>query len=238
MPTNTTTDTRPIALVTGANRGIGLETARRLAEAGYRVHLGARDPARGRVAADGVGAEFLELDVTSEESVDAAAETLARSGGRLDLLVNNAGISGPLVEAKDYTAGDAAAVMLTNVVGYVRLIHAFLPLLERAVDPRIVNVGSGLGSFGLFHDDDRIESRFGSPLYGGSKAAINMLTARYARLLPHVRINAVDPGMTATDLSGGNGHSVQEGTAAILALALDPDSPTGTFRDRDGDLPW
>src|SRR5918999_432114 len=114
MSTNTTTDTRPIALVTGANRGIGLETVRRLAEAGYRVHLGARDPAQGKVAADGVGAEFLELDVTSEKSVDAAAEALARSDGRLDLLVHNAGISGPLVEAKGYTADDAAAVMLTN----------------------------------------------------------------------------------------------------------------------------
>jgi len=91
----------------------------------------------------------------------------------------------------------------------------------------------------LFHDENRIESRIGTPLYGAAKAAINMLTVRYARLLPNMRINAADPGMTATDLSGGRGHSVHEGADAIVAFALGgPDSPTGAFRDRDGDLPW
>ncbi len=229
----------PVALVTGANKGIGLETARRLAEAGYRVHLGARNPDLGRTAADRVGAQFLEVDVTSQESVDRAAETVERTDGHLDVLVNNAGVTGPVTEVKDYTADDATTVLLTNVVGYVRVIHAFLPLLERSFDPRIVNVSSGLGSFGLFHDDSRIESRFGSPLYAASKAGINMLTARYARLLPHIRINTADPGMTATDLSSGQGHSVHDGTDAIIAYALDgPGGASGTFRDRDGDLPW
>jgi NAD(P)-dependent dehydrogenase (short-subunit alcohol dehydrogenase family) len=146
---------------------------------------------------------------------------------------------GTLAEAKDYTAADATTVLLTNVVGYVRMIHAFLPLLERSANPRIVNVSSGLGSFGLFHDEGRIESRFGSPLYAASKAGINMLTARYARLLPHIRINTADPGMTATDLSGGRGQTVHDGTDAIIAYALAaPDGVSGTFRDRDGDLPW
>ena len=177
--------------------------------------------------------------MTSDESVDAAARHVEDAEGRLDLLANNAGISGPLGDPRDYTAADATTVLMTNVVGYVRVIHAFLPLLERSPSPRIVNVSSGLGSFGLFGDPDRLESRFGSPLYGASKAAINMLTARFARLLPGIRINAADPGLTSIDLSNGEGHSVHEGTDAIIAYALaDAGSATGTFRDRDGDLPW
>ena len=155
------------------------------------------------------------------------------------MLVNNAGITGPSRDVREYDGDDAALVLLTNVVGYVRVIHAFLPLLERAPDPRIVNVSSGLGSFALFHDPSRIESRAGTPLYAAAKSAVNMLTARYARLLPGIRINAADPGMTATDLSGGQGHPVEHGTDAILAFALGgPDTPTGAYRDRDGDLPW
>ncbi|MER6358278.1 SDR family NAD(P)-dependent oxidoreductase [Streptomyces sp. NPDC001634] len=236
---NTSTASAPVALVTGANKGIGLETARRLVEAGYRVYVGARNPDLGKTAADRIGAQFLEVDVTSQESVDRAAEFVEQSDGRLDVLVNNAGVSGPIAEARDYTAEDATTVLLTNVVGYVRMIHAFLPLLERSGNPRIVNVSSGLGSFGLFHDDSRIESRFGSPLYAASKAGINMLTARYARLLPHIQINTADPGLTATDLSSGQGHSVHDGTDAIIAYALAaPGGVSGTFRDRDGDLPW
>ena len=228
-----------VALVTGANKGIGLETVRRLAGAGYRVYLTARNPELGQPAADTAGASFLQMDVTSDESVRHAAAVVERTDGHLDVLVNNAGITGPLRDAHDYTADDIAAVLATNVVGYVRVIHAFLPLLERSQDPRIVNVGSGLGSFGLFHDESRIESRAGTPVYGAAKAAINMLTARYAKLLPGIRINVADPGMTATDLSGGHGHPVHDGTDAIIAYALAaPGGPTGTYRDRDGDLPW
>lgn len=228
-----------VTLVTGGNRGIGLETVRRLVAAGHRVYLGARNAVRGEAEAADVGAGFVQLDVTSDDSVERAAWTIEEEAGVLDVLVNNAGISGPLVDPHDYTADDATQVLLTNFVGYVRTIHAFLPLLERSSAPRIVNVSSGLGSFGLFHNPDRIESRFGSPLYGASKAAINMLTARYARLLPGIRVNAADPGMTATDLSHGEGHSLREGTDAVVALALDgPGGPSGTFRDRHGDLPF
>jgi NAD(P)-dependent dehydrogenase (short-subunit alcohol dehydrogenase family) len=233
---NTESGGAPVALVTGANKGIGLETARRLTEAGYRVYLTARDSGRGTAAAESVGARFLQLDVTSEESVQQAVDVVKNADGHLDVLVNNAGITGPLRDPHDYSADDITAVLMTNVVGYVRMIHAFLPLLERAEHPRIVNVSSGIGSFGLFHDENRIESTAGTPLYGAAKAAINMLTARYAKLLPHIRINVADPGMTATDLSGGRGHSVHDGTDAI-ALA-GPDGVSGAYRDRDGDLPW
>ena len=228
-----------VALVTGANRGIGLETTRRLADAGHRVYLAARDGERGRAAAEAVGARFVQMDVTSDDSVWHAAGIVEREAGHLDLLVNNAGIPGPLRDIRGYTGDDAALVLMTNVVGYVRVMRAFLPLLERSADPRIVNVSSGLGSFGLFHDPARIESGAGTPLYGAAKAAVNMLTARYARLLPGIRINAADPGLTATDLSGGQGQSVEHGTDAIIAFALGGDViPTGAYRDRDGDLPW
>jgi NAD(P)-dependent dehydrogenase (short-subunit alcohol dehydrogenase family) len=229
----------PVSLVTGANRGIGLETVGRLADAGHRVYLAARDAERGRAAAEAVGARFVQLDVTSDDSARRAAGVVEQEEGRLDVLVNNAGITGPLRDVHDYEGGDMAAVLLTNVAGYVRVIHAFLPLLERSPDPRIVNVSSGLGSFGLAHDETRSESRAPSPLYAAAKSAINMLTVRYAQLLPGIRINSADPGMTATDLSGGQGHSVEDGTDAIIAFALGgPGTPTGAYRDRNGDLPW
>lgn len=226
-----------VALVTGANKGIGLETVRRLVGAGYRVYLGARDQTRGQAAAAQVGARFVQLDVGSDDSVTSAARDVARSEGRLDVLVNNAGTTGPSRAVEELDGPDAAGVMMTNVVGYVRVIHAFLPLLQHASAPRIVNVSSGLGSFGLFHDPQRIESQVPAPLYAASKAAINMLTIRYARLLPAVRVNAADPGMTATDLNGGEGHSVTEGTDAIVALATgQTGTTTGAFIDRDGPL--
>ena len=228
-----------VSLVTGANKGIGLETVRRLVAAGHRVYLGARDAERGRAAADAVGAEFVQLEVTSDGSVRRAADTVERAEGRLDVLVNNAGITGPVRDVHEYVGEDMAAVLMTNVVGYVRMIHAFLPLLGHSSDPRIVNVSSGLGSFALAHDDSRIESHAPSPLYAAAKSAINMLTVRYAQMLPEIQINSADPGMTATDLSGGEGHSIDDGTDAIVAFALsEPDGPTGAYRDRDGDLPW
>jgi NAD(P)-dependent dehydrogenase (short-subunit alcohol dehydrogenase family) len=141
----------PVALVTGADKGIGLETARRLAGAGYRVYLTARSSQRGGAAAVTAGARFLELDVTSDESVRHAAGCIEQTEGRLDMLVNNAGITGPVRDdPHDYTTGGMTEVLLTNVVGYLRVIHAFLPLLEKGDDSRIVNVSSGLGSFTCF----------------------------------------------------------------------------------------
>lgn len=232
-------NTERIALVTGGNKGIGFETCRRLVEAGWRVHLAARSQDLGRTAAELIGASFVQLDVTSDASVDAAAKQVEAADGRLDLLVDNAGMTGPVRDVRDLTAADAAEVLMTNVVGYIRVMHAFLPLLERSDDPRIVNVSSGMGSFAIFHDPERIESTIPAPLYAASKAAIDMITARYAKLLPNIRVNVADPGMTATDLSSGRGHSVTDGPDAIPAFALDgPGGPTGRFRNRDGDLPW
>ena len=152
-----------MCLVTGGNKGIGLATVRRLVAAGHQVYLGSRDLGRGSAAAEGVGARSVQLDVTSDESVRAAAELVGEDSGRLDVLINNAGITGPVRDVHEYDATDAAAVLMTNVVGYVRMIHAFLPLLELARDPRIVFFTSGLGSFTLAYDLSGIESPAGLP---------------------------------------------------------------------------
>lgn len=126
-----------------------------------------------------------------------------------------------------------------NVVGIVRVTHAFLPLLRRSSNPVIVNVSSGMGSFGMTQDPARIESQYALPLYSASKAAVTMLTTQYARELKGVKVNAADPGQTATDFTGGLGHTVAEGADSIVTLAtIGPGGPTGRFIDRTGNLPW
>jgi NAD(P)-dependent dehydrogenase (short-subunit alcohol dehydrogenase family) len=226
-------------LITGANKGLGYETARRLIEAGHTVWMGARDAARGQQAADALGGRFVQLDVTSDASVAGAAETVAAAGG-LDVLINNAGISGPHSQAAELTAQDALAVYGTNVVSIVRMTSAFVPILRASSAPVIVNVTSGLGSFARVHDPERIESKINAPLYTSSKSAVTMLTVQYARAFPEMRINAADPGYTATDFNGNNGtQTVQEGTDAIVDLATrGGGGPTGTFIDRSGVAPF
>ncbi|WP_329141657.1 SDR family NAD(P)-dependent oxidoreductase [Streptomyces sp. NBC_00670] len=225
--------------ITGANKSLGYETARRLVEAGHTVLLGARDPERGRAAAETLGVRFVRIDVTDDASVRAAAENVAAHEGTLDVLVNNAGVLGTVGPVEDYTAADISAVLDVNVVGLVRVTHAFLPLLRTSPNPVIVNVSSGMGSFGVTQDPARVESRYALPLYSASKAAVTMLTTQYARELKDVKINAADPGQTATDFTGGLGHSVAEGAESIVTLAtIGPDGPTGQFLDRSGSLPW
>ncbi|MFD5830698.1 SDR family NAD(P)-dependent oxidoreductase [Lentzea sp. NPDC060358] len=225
--------------ITGANKSLGYETARRLAEAGHTVLLGARDPERGRAAAESLGARFVRIDVTDEASVREAAEDVAAHEGSIDVLVNNAGVLGRVGPAEEYTAADMSAVLEVNVVGLVRVTHAFLPLLRRSANPVIVNVSSGMGSFGLTGDPDRVESQYALPLYSASKAAVTMLTTQYAKELKDVKVNAADPGQTATDFTGGLGHSVADGADSIVALAtIGRDGPTGRFLDRTGPVPW
>ena len=226
-------------LITGANKGLGYETARRLIEAGHTVWMGARDAARGRQAADALGGTFVQLDVTSDESVTTAAHVIAAAGG-LDVLINNAGITGTHRPVAEQTGGDALTVFDTNVVGMVRMMHAFAPLLQGSAAPTVVNVTSGLGSFTAVHDADRIESSIVAPLYTSSKSAVTMLTVQYAKAFPGMRINAADPGYTATDLNGNSGpQTVTEGTDAIVELATrGGNGPTGTFIDRSGVAPF
>lgn len=228
-------------LITGANKGLGREAARRLLDAGHDVLLGARDPQRGREAADALGGRFVALDVTDDASVARAADHVASlTGGALDVLVNNAGISGEIKDAADVTAADIAEVHAVNLLGPARVLHAFLPLLRRSPAGVVVNVSSGLGSHAITSDPARIESTFQHPAYTSSKAALNMLTAQWAAAFPELRVNAVDPGYTATDLNGHSGpQTVTEGTDAIVALAtIGADGPSGTFSDRHGPLGW
>jgi NAD(P)-dependent dehydrogenase (short-subunit alcohol dehydrogenase family) len=227
-----------ITLITGANKGLGRETARRLIAAGHDVWIGARDADRGRAAATELGARSVQLDVTDDASVSAAVETVAAESGHLDVLVNNAGITGGRVPAAEVTADHLRRVYETNVFGIVRVTHAFLPLLDAAAAPAVVNVTSGLGSFTQITETEW--GRYGSVSYSSSKSAVTMLTVQYARALPGIRFNAVDPGYTATDLNGRAGtQTVEEGTDAIVRLALlGGQARTGTFTDRSGIVPW
>ena len=223
-------------LITGANRGLGYEAARRLIEAGHELWIAARDAGRGRAAAEELGARFVELDVLLDASVAAAAETV----GELDVLINNAGISGGRVPVAEVKPADVARVFETNVYGVVRVTRAFLPALQRSDRPVIVNVSSGMGSFAITSDPERVESTLVGLSYPASKSAVTMLTTQYAKAFPSMRINAVDPGYTATDFNGHSGpQTVTEGTDAIVAMAtIGPDGPTGTFTDRQGAVPW
>jgi NAD(P)-dependent dehydrogenase (short-subunit alcohol dehydrogenase family) len=228
-------------LITGANKGLGREAARRLLADGHDVWLTARDASFGRAAADRLGARFVQLDVTNEESVTAAAALVsAATSGRLDVLINNAGIAGGRKPVGEVTADDVRGVFETNVFGLVRVTRAFLPLLERSDSPVIVNVSSGMGSIAVTTDPGRFESTLIAIAYPASKTAVNMITTQYAKAFPRFRVNAVDPGYTATDLNGHHGtQSVEEGTDAIVAMAkLDAGGPTGTFVDRTGVVEW
>jgi NAD(P)-dependent dehydrogenase (short-subunit alcohol dehydrogenase family) len=227
-------------LITGANKGLGRETARRLLAEGHDVWMAARDPERGKAAADELGGRFVQLDVTDDASVQWAAERVAAESGALDVLVNNAGIPGGFKDLREVTAADMLRVFDTNVFGIVRVTKAFLPLLERSAHPAIVNVSSGMGSLAVTTDPDRIESTFVGLPYPASKTAVSMVTSQYAKALPRMRVNAVDPGYTATDLNGHRGTKpVEQGAEAIVRMALlDGEGPTGTFVDENGVVPW
>lgn len=224
--------------ITGANKGLGHETARRLLALGHTVIVGARDEEQGAEAAAALGARFVRIDVTDDASVAAAAADVAAHEGVLDVLINNAGVHGPHGDPPDLTGADALGVFDVNVFGAVRTITAFLPLLRRSPDPVIINVSSGMGSLAITHDPSRIESSVVAPLYTASKAALTMLTTQYAKALKDVRVNAADPGYTATDLNGHSGpQTVTEGTDAIVRLATEePGAGSGRFIDRDGPL--
>jgi NAD(P)-dependent dehydrogenase (short-subunit alcohol dehydrogenase family) len=233
------------ALITGANKGLGFETARHLAADGWTVFLGARDPERGRTAVEKLAAEggdvrFLRLDVTEDASVTAAVETVTDQTDHLDVLVNNAGIIGSHAGALETGPADFLACFGVNLLGPVRVTHAFLPLLRGAEVPRIVMVSSGMGSLAVTTDPERLESGIVSLVYPSSKAALNMVTTQYAKALPGWKVNAVDPGYTSTDLNGHSGHkSVTEGARAIVAMArVGADGPTGGFFDDQGPVPW
>jgi NAD(P)-dependent dehydrogenase (short-subunit alcohol dehydrogenase family) len=236
--------THNIALVTGANKGIGHETTRRLLELGWTVWLGSRDPERGAEATAGLvrrvpGADVrpVALDVTSDESVAQARLTVEDGSGRLDVLVNNAGISGRRAGPEDTDPADFLPVYGVNVLGPVRVTTAFLPLLRKSRAPRLVMVSSGMGSFGVTTDPRRLESTLHGLVYPSSKAALNMVTSQYAKALTDISVYAVDPGYTATDLNQHRGtQPVEEGAEAVVQACVG--DPPGVFVDRHGVVPW
>jgi NAD(P)-dependent dehydrogenase (short-subunit alcohol dehydrogenase family) len=229
-----------ITLITGANKGLGYQTARRLIDLGHTVLAGARDPQRGTKAARELGATFIHIDPTYDDSVDAAAARVRNEYGHLDVLINNAGTAAPRLGAEELTAGAAMEGFAINVFGPIRVTHAFLPLLRAAEHPRIVNVSSGVGSFQRILEPGTVENAVTLPVYPATKAALTMLTVQYARALDGILVNAADPGFTGTDFNNHRGtQTVIEGTDAIVHLAtLSPDGPTGTFQDRHGPVPW
>ncbi|MET9224486.1 SDR family NAD(P)-dependent oxidoreductase [Lentzea sp. NPDC003310] len=226
-----------ITLVTGANKGIGFETAKQLVALGHTVYVGARDAERGEKAAAELGARFVQLDVTDDASVQAALARIGAEEGRLDLLVNNAGIL-----ANESLDGPAALHAFdVNAVGVVRVTEAALPLLRESDHPAVVTVSSSLGSFWAVTNPDRPEYGLPLALYAASKAAATMLTVQYAKAHPGIRFNAVEPGATATDMTAafGIGRPVQESARVVVRLAtLGADGPTGTLQDENGVLAW
>ncbi|MFA1549892.1 SDR family oxidoreductase [Actinomadura chokoriensis] len=241
---------RPVALVTGANKGLGKETARQLLGHGMTVVMGSRDPERGVAAAEDLcddgSAVPVQLDVNDQAGVDAVAERLRREYGRLDVLVNNAGAVVDRLAA-DTTAAEMRHVFEVNVFSVATIVHAMLPLLRASAAPRVVNVSSTTASLGLTSggtdfggDADRRMA------YSASKTALNMLTVQYAHAftrdaaLFHIKINSATPGYTATDMTGHRGtRTVEEGARVIVDLATLPDTgPTGGFFNDQGRVPW
>jgi NAD(P)-dependent dehydrogenase (short-subunit alcohol dehydrogenase family) len=229
-------------LITGANKGLGLETARQLIAAGHTVYLGSRDAERGRRAAEQLGARAISLDITDHASVLEAVKTVEAEGG-LDVLVNNAaieerGADNGVIGPAELTIDVMRKTFDTNVFGTIRVTNAFLPLLQRSTTPVVVNVSSGLGSLTQFAPAPA--NVYPGVAYPASKAAVNMITVQYAKSFPDMRINAVDPGFTKTDLNGNTGtQTVEQGATIIAQMAqVSPDGPTGGFFNADGSVPW
>ena len=248
---------RPVALVTGANRGIGLQIAKELAAHGYTVLVGSRDIENAKAAAEGIGADAcaLQLDVTDKASIAAAAERVRIEFGRLDLLVNNAAISHAgkpgrsleqIMEASRASVAsldEVRAVWETNVFGVLAVTQAMLPLLSEAPAGRIVNVSSGVGSLTLNADPAFPYRSIFGPVYPASKTALNAITLAMMVELEStgIKVNLVSPAFTKTNLNGYEGtETVEEGAAEAVRVALlGPDGPTGTFTHATlGTLPW
>jgi NAD(P)-dependent dehydrogenase (short-subunit alcohol dehydrogenase family) len=245
-----------VALVTGANKGIGLQIAKDLAAHGFTVLVGSRNLENGETAAKSIGAEAhaLQLDVTDRVSITTAAERIGKEFGRLDVLVNNAGIAhahAGMSSIEEFTKlgrpsvaslDEMRAVFETNVLGVLAVTQAMLPLLREAPAARIVNISSSSGSLTVNTDPNYPYRAMFGAIYSPSKTALNALTLAFAIELEStsIKVNAADPGFTSTDFTNFQGtRTVEQGARRAVQLALlDEDGPTGTFSDEDGAVPW
>lgn len=237
-----------IALVTGANKGIGYEIAKKLGEAGCTVIVGARDEKLGndacaKLKATGAQAEYIKLDLTKPETIADAATEVQKKYGRLDILVNNAGIIEREDGAPTVTNTDAVeSTLRTNFIGPLRVTQAMAPLLKKSEEGAIVNVSSALGSCEFVGDRNSpfADAKFLG--YSASKAALNMMTVQLAYELrdTNIKVNSVCPGYCATDINDNKGmHTAEEGAREPARLALlDKTGPTGEYRNTDGVIPW
>lgn len=237
-----------VALVTGANKGIGREIARQLAKQGMTVYIGARDVERGKQAetelkGEGLDVRFVPLDVANETSARAAADAIAKASGHLDALVNNAGI---FIEGQAPPSAVSMDLVRktydTNVFGVIVVTQAMVPLLKKSAAGRIVNMSSGLGSL-TQHTNPKWEfSGFNVLAYNTSKSAVNAITVSFAKELRtvNIKVNAADPGYVATDMNANSGpRTVEQGSRAAVRLATLPDDgPTGGYFNEDGPVPW
>jgi NAD(P)-dependent dehydrogenase (short-subunit alcohol dehydrogenase family) len=236
-----------IALITGANKGIGFEIARGLGAKKIKVLVGARDPARGQKAAEklkaeGIDAQFVPLNVTDQETIQHAAQWIEKEFGRLDILVNNAGIGDFGAKPSGADLAKVREVYDTNVFGPMAMTQAMLPLLRKSKHGRIVNVSSGLGSMTLAGQPDSPVSQFALLGYNTSKSALNSLTVQFANELKDtpIKVNAICPGYCATDINGNSGPrtAAQGAVAAIEYATIGPDGPTGGYFNDAGRMPW
>jgi NAD(P)-dependent dehydrogenase (short-subunit alcohol dehydrogenase family) len=235
-------------LITGANKSIGFETARQLGKLGYRIWLGSRDSARGsaaveQLAREGLDARILAIDVTRDDSVQAAAARVQTEDGKLDVLINNAGvIGGGPTPPSQQPLSDIRHVYETNVFGAMRVTQAFVPLLKAAGSANIVMLSSGLGSLSWLSDPAYQFYEMNLLGYNSSKSALNAVTVAFAKELAAfgIKVNSADPGYTATDMNGHSGYrSVEQAAAGIVWLAtLDGSGPTGGVYFEHDEVPW
>ncbi|MEO7214495.1 MAG: SDR family NAD(P)-dependent oxidoreductase [Mucilaginibacter sp.] len=246
---------QPVALVTGANQGVGFQIAKELAAKGYKVYVGSRNLNNGKKAVAEIGADThaIQLDVTQQSSISAAVERIEKETGRLDLLVNNAGIAhagkpGRTVEevmesgrAVNVSLDEVRTVWETNVFGVIAVTQAVLPLLRKSSAARVVNVSSGLGSLTWISDPECWARQHFGIVYAASKTALNAVTLAFALELEkeNIKVNATSPGYTATALNNFQGtDSLEVGSREPVRVALETDGSTGGFTGPDGPMPW
>ena len=241
-----------ITLITGAERGMGLVTAKALGEKGQHVIIGAYNMELGKQALEeltreGIKADLYKCDVTNRDDINALAQIIEEKYGYLNILINNAGIAGPMTTPSETSEEDLRKTMETNFFGSAAMVKAFLPLMKKAEFGKIINITSDLGSLTLASDPTNPLYAFNSFAYSASKAAVNFITVSFAKELAgtNITVNSVNPGMTATDLINkkafeeNGAKTPEQGAARAIELASSPDNTiTGTFTQDTGELPW